>query len=239
MKNNILFLFFILLFLGCSQKAIKKTTEVKTEITKETTLSTTARISTKKMNVIFRGVINPFEIDVPGIDKDSVKVTVSQGKIRQYWASSRFEIIPEKVGVLNVFVTWRENQIGQRDSFFYRVKNCPDPIPYLSGKVSTFETPDSISVEDFRNLYGLGTIIKEFDFEAKCKIFKSETVRIQKNGMRSIFNHPDSRFSKKGKEFLSQAEPGDIFIFRKITCRCPGDEKDIYRDLMNFSVEIY
>lgn len=235
MKNCFTLLFFALFFFGCSPKTIPIVKEFKTDKNHDRT----ATISSRKMNVIYSGVVNPFKIHVPGIPLDSIKVSVDQGKIRRYGKSDDFEIVPGETGPLNILVKWEDGGKADSTSFFYRAKKLPDPVPYLSGSFSKPAPLDSIAVDSFRTLYSIETRLKEFDFEAKCKVFGTEIVRFQPNGTRNAFQKKDARFSKKGKEFLRTAERGDIFIFRKIICRCPGDEKDIYRDLLNFSVEIF
>lgn len=80
---------------------------------------------------------------------------------------------------------------------------------------------DSFKAQEFRKSNGVNANPK--DFSGICIIDSFEIIRIDKfNGVTRVTNI-GGKFIKASSELISKATSGDLFIFRRILYKCPGN----------------
>jgi gliding motility-associated protein GldM len=118
-----------------------------------------ATISADKMNVVYRGVVNPMTISFAGIPADKVKATATglapAGTPGQYSMRPG----PGTEVVINVTGTLPDNSIVS-DKKTYRIKGIPGPTGTIRGEMGVVKGPKS-SLE----ISTIGAKLVDFDFE--------------------------------------------------------------------------
>jgi hypothetical protein len=179
-------------------------------------------ISADKMNILYVGVDNPVTISVIGINSNDIEVSVIglvgasiSGEDARYIVRAR-----QQTGY-NQFcsIVVKDKKSGQiYGSFPLRVKRIPDPQARLSGR-----TDGSISAGDMKVQNGIMAVLENFDFEAKCQISSYELMYITKDQETLTTVNNGAAFSPQTKKLIEAAQPGDVYIFKDVTGRCPGD----------------
>ena len=122
--------------------------------------------------------------------------------------------------------------VRQKSDFHFRAKAIPDPTPMFGG----MSLPEQMDANTFKRQGGVGLLLNNFDFDAHCKTQSFEVVRVSAAGKRTTATNEGARFGKEARKLIDQATAGDIYLFRKLEGKCPGDEQR--RKIQGFSVEI-
>jgi gliding motility-associated protein GldM len=130
-------------------------------------------VSASAMNVMYKGLDNPIDISVPGVDPDKIKIsrvvngTAAQKRVknsRGEYFPGNWTISPEAVGRnVQIFVTAEETK-GKPVTFppkEFRVKKLPDPMARFANK-TTGEVSKAQAMAEIGVFASLG---EDFDFE--------------------------------------------------------------------------
>lgn len=117
-----------------------------------------AVVSADKMNVVYRGVVNPLTISIPGVPDNNVSAS-AQGL--SALGGSKYQIRPGVGREANINVTGVLAD-GQRitTTSQFRIKEIPKPVGYFRGRSGSFTLP--------RSSFEKGTIearLEDFDFD--------------------------------------------------------------------------
>jgi len=190
-------------------------------------------ISPTKMNVFYIGVDNPVDISAAGVNSNTMTASMSGpggGKIKRA-ADGSF--------IVNVSTPTRRNEYakvnvvadGMNVTKEFRVKRIPDPIPMLSESRG-----GAMSSAEFKIQKGVFPVLKNFDFEADCKIESYRIVRVPRAKDPMVANNRGARFNDESKAVIGKARASDKFYFENIMCRCPGDNKARDLGMMSFVI---
>ena len=102
----------------------------------------------------------------------------------------------------------------------FRVKRIPDPIARLGNKQGGL-----IGNGEFKVYDGLDAYLKDFEFEADCKISGFLLTRHKKNDDPISFKNPGAKYNSQSARLVDQAKSGDHYYFDDILAKCPGDER--------------
>ncbi len=179
-------------------------------------------VSADKMNVLYVGIDNPVTIAVAGINSNDIEVSVIglEGVSISGEKASYIVRASQQTGY-NQFcsVLVKDKKSGQiYGSFPLRVKRIPDPQARLSGR-----TDGSISAGEMKVQNGIMAVLENFDFEAKCQISSYELIYITKGQEPLITVNSGAAFSPQTKKLIEAAQSGDVYIFKDVKGRCPGD----------------
>ena len=183
-------------------------------------------ISPTKMNVLYIGVDNPIEISAAGTNSNSLRASMTGqggGTIRRVSNGSFIAKVstPTRKGEFAKINVVAEGMNLSKD---FRVKRIPDPTPQLSDSKG-----GAMSSGEFRLQNGLFAVLKNFEFEADCKIVQYKLVRVPKRGDATVLINTGARFLPESKTLIQKAKRSDRFYFEDILCKCPGDVRP--RDL--------
>ena len=176
-----------------------------------------ATISADKMNVFYIGVDNPISVAVAGASSNAVKVNASGGGANVSGSNGKYSVKVTKPGAMKIAV----NAPGIQKSFDFRVKRIPDPTPMLGRGPSS--KGGRMGSGEFKAQQGLGAILENFDFDAKCSMDGFTLTKVAKRADPVEAPNRGARYSGRASNLVSSAKPGDTFYFDNIKARCPGD----------------
>jgi gliding motility-associated protein GldM len=171
-----------------------------------------ATISADKMNVVYRGVVNPMTISFAGISPD--KVSASAPGLSRSGNSSSYTMRPTSGTevVINVTGTLPDNS-KVIDKKTFRIKGIPGPTGTIRGETGVVKGPKS-NLE----IATIGAKLEDFDFEVgldvvgfNLKVTGQPTVVVQGNKLNS-----------QCKSALSRAVRGDQIIISEIKTKLVG-----------------
>ena len=170
-------------------------------------------ISPTKMNVLYIGVDNPIEISAAGTNSNSLRASMTGqggGTIRRVSNGSFIAKVstPTRKGEFAKINVVAEGMNLSKD---FRVKRIPDPIPQLSDSKG-----GAMSSGEFRLQNGLFAVLKNFEFEADCKIVQYKLVRVPKRGDATVLINTGARFLPESKTLIQKAKRSDRFYFEDI-----------------------
>lgn len=107
------------------------------------------------------------------------------------------------------------------------------------GKLSRYRANHSAKLEkgEFRAQQGIFPAIEGYDIDARCTIIQYEMIRINaKNKVARTINQ-GGKFESKTRKLITRADSKDVFIFRNILYKCPGDHYERRLGDMIFEIE--
>lgn len=178
-------------------------------------------ISPTKMNVFYIGVDNPVEISAAGVPSAQIQVSMSGeggGTIRKN-SDGTYTVNVTRPTAKNEFAKINVNAPGMSASKDFRVKRIPDPTPKLGGT----ERGGTIGDGQFKAYQGVIPVLDGFDFDARCEITDYLLVRSAKRSDPEFSPNSGARYNDKSRSLVAKAAATDIYIFKDIKCKCPGD----------------
>jgi gliding motility-associated protein GldM len=173
-------------------------------------------VSATKMNVFYIGVANPVAVSAAGVPSAQVKVSMTGGSIER-GGDGNYVVRVQGPHGSNASIT--VSAPGVTQSFPFRIKKIPDPVPSLGPK----ERGGKIGNGTFKGLGGLVPTLENFDFEARCDIVGFQLVRVAKRQDPEFASNGGARISGATQNLQNKATPGDKYFFQDIKCKCPGD----------------
>lgn len=173
-------------------------------------------ISPTEMNVLYRGVNNPLEISIPGVDPKDLKVNASGGA-RISGADGRY-----KCDVLRVNQTEINISVSANGQSFpakkFRVKRIPPPTVSVLNK-----SEGTISSGALKN-NPIVAKITDFPYEIPFTV-KSFTIYIPVGGSYQPYNITGSRITGPARNALDGAKPGSKIIIENVKAMAPDGPK--------------
>jgi gliding motility-associated protein GldM len=171
-----------------------------------------ATISADKMNVVYRGVVNPMTISFAGVSSD--KVTASAPGLSSAGPGGKYKMSPGSGNevVINVTATLPDGS-KVSDKKTYRIKGIPGPTGTIRGEMGVVKGPKS-SLE----ISTVGAKLVDFDFEVgldvvgfNLKVTGQPTVVVVGN-----------KLNAQCKSVLSKAGRGDQVTISEIKTKLVG-----------------
>jgi gliding motility-associated protein GldM len=187
-------------------------------------------VSATNMNVLYVGVNNPLSISVSGVPAENIFPVISSGTLKPNKGKGGGWIATVPAGnrqatiEVSVKINGKMKRMG---SEIYRVKNLPDPVPYIASIKDGFVSRD--------NLIASGRIIPrmpddfEFDYSFQVLSFKMT--------MQRGFNvyHYESKSNKLTDEMITQirnTNRGQNIIFEDIVALDPAGTNRVLSPLI-------
>jgi len=182
-------------------------------------------VSPTNMNVFYRGLDNPVEISVPGVDKSAIKASMEGGSISGPGADGTYNVKPGEGKEATIRVTAKINgKDTQMPAKKFRVKSIPDPVPSFGGKKPSDNT---ISSGELTVASGIKAAMENFDFPVTATV-TSFNLSIYVSGSWKDFKSNGRELSPDGKAALSRLKKGEKFYLEQIMCKMPdGTERKL------------
>lgn len=127
-----------------------------------------------------------------------------------------FWVHPDSPGVLQITLKTDLGTVNQQ----FKVIQAP-ATGYLGNNNGngTYKFPINV----FKEQIGLIPALENYGFDAKCLIVKYDVMRISALGKIHKAINIDSKFNKDVLNIIQNTEANDIYLFRNIEYKCPGN----------------
>jgi hypothetical protein len=185
----------------------------------------TVSINAEKMNFIYMGVDNPITVIASGISSNDLDVSVSGMGDTEIYPGSRSSAyivkpksVTEKGAYCNIVV--KNKKTGKNlGSFQLQVKKLPNPDIRLSNNKSG----GTLTAAEMKLQSGLMAIWNSSDFDARCVVTGFSLQKISDGKAHTEIKAEGGKFYGEVLESVKAAKQGDIYLFKDVLSRCPGD----------------
>ncbi len=188
-----------------------------------------ATISADKMNVVYRGVVNPMTISMDGVSNNNISASAPGGVLTKV-SGSKYEIRPGTGKEIKISVTGKIDGNSYPSSSTFRIKDIPRPT-------GTMRNDDSGSLKMSREAVGgapVGATLVDFDFDLTLNVnsfkFKAPgaaTVLVQGN-----------KLNTAAKNALKKARRGSIVQIFDIKAKIQGNSGYNLRKISPVLIEL-
>lgn len=186
-----------------------------------------ATISADKMNVVYRGVVNPMTISFAGVPDN--KVNASAPGLRRV-GDGKYEMQPGAGSEVTISVTATlDDGSPVNDRKSYRIKDIPKPTGSLIGKSGVMKLP--------RRNVEIGTIdaqLEDFDFDLPIQV-TSFSVKVP--GQPTV-NVVGTKLDAAAKAALGRARRGDAVQILNIQAKIVGNNTYRLKEVAPIIVEL-
>ncbi len=185
-------------------------------------------ISLDKMNVFYIGVDNPVSVSAAGVATKDIRVSASGVQLDSK-GGGKYNVRATTPGEASLTVSGG----GVNQTFTYRVKRIPDPVPTLGMK----HKGGKIGNGEFKAQGGIIPVLENFDFEAKCDVAGFEMTFVARRQDPVTEQNPGARWTSAVSGLIQKAKPGDLYMFSDIKVRCPGDPAPRNLGTISFNIK--
>lgn len=168
-----------------------------------------------KMNVFYIGVENPISVSAAGVSSNDLKVSGNLVNLSN--KGGGHYIVTANTPTNDASITVAAPGVSQ--TFKYRVKRIPDPVPMLGAKHKSKQMGNG----EFKAQSFVDGVLESFDFDARCEVVGYEFTYLPKRQDPIGRQNGGKRFNGEVAELVNKAKPGDTYFFDDIKCKCPGD----------------
>ena len=195
--------------------------EYKTEPQTYQVAKPSAVVSPDKMNVLFIGVQNPVSVSAPGIPKEKLHVSISNGSLSG--SAGKYEATVSAPGDATITVS---GEVGGKTqvlgSTLFRIKRIPDPKPQFAGKSSGATSSANLKGQD-----RLFAKLENFYFDLKFDVTRFTMYIMKPRQDAIILNSSSSELTPAMKQALSTIGPGTKVVFSNIIATGPGGQRGL------------
>jgi len=180
-----------------------------------------AVVSPDKMNVLFIGVANPVSVSAPGVPKEKLHVSISNGSLSG--AAGKYSATVNAPGDATITVS---GEVGGKTqvlgSTLFRIKRIPDPKPQFAGKSSGATSAANLKAQD-----RLFAKLENFYFDLRFDVTRFTMLIIKPRQDAIILNSSSSELTPQMKQALSSIGPGSKIVFSNIIATGPGGQRGL------------
>ena len=179
-----------------------------------------AVVSADKMNVFYIGVSNPVSVSAPGIPKEKIRVSVSNGSVSG--SNGKYVVSVSSPGTSRVTVAAEvePGKVQTLSSTEFRVKRIPPPRVKFGGK-----TGGSMATVALKAQNRLFPVLENFDFDAKFSINSFTMVLVKPRADAVVFQGSGNALNGAMQSALRNIVPGTRVIFDNIVATGPDGVK--------------
>lgn len=183
-------------------------------------------VSPVNMNVFYRGLDNPVEVSVPGVDPSALRVSMDGGSISsQPDANGAYNVKPgegkEAIIKVSASINGKETQMPPKK---FRIKKIPDPIPSFAGKKPYDST---VNQGDAGVAAGVRAEMEGFDFPVTATV-SSFVVSMVTNGQYKEYKMSSNKLSEDVQGVIKKMKKGEKIFIEQIMCKMPdGTERKL------------
>lgn len=180
-----------------------------------------AVVSPDKMNVLFIGVANPVSVSAPGVPKDKLHVSISNGSLSG--SAGKYEATVTAPGEATVTVS---GEVGGKTAVLgttmFRIKRIPDPKAFFAGKSSGATSAANLKAQD-----RLFAKLENFYFDLKFDVTRFTMYIMKPRQDAIILNSSSGELTSQMKQALGTIGPGTKVVFSNIIATGPGGQRGL------------
>ena len=192
-------------------------------------------VAPTKMNVLYKGIVNPVKISAPGVANENITASITGGNSIKKIANGMYEVSVSKTSGMDVEVivtaTLEDGTKREMGREPFRVKRLPKPYAEI-GDISTtgrYSNNELLARQGIKAMYA-----PDFEFQLKCSIVEFEmTTRYQGNVVGDLAKN--AYFTPQMIEIIKALPSGTEVVFKNI--RAKGDD-DVRHDLSPIVITI-
>jgi gliding motility-associated protein GldM len=183
-------------------------------------------VSPTAMNVMYKGILNPIDVSVPGVDPSKIKIRVVNGTVstqkvknskgvnfRGNWA-----VNPTAVGQNVQVIVSVTDESGKSNTFLpieFRVKPVPAPTAVFAQKNTGTVAKNTAAAQT-----GVYAFLPDFEFDL---VYKITSFTVLYTDARGDFEEPSSSnaLTPKQKDLVSRLSRGKNLFIKDIKCLAP------------------
>ena len=181
-------------------------------------------VSPTKMNLLYilgGEMGNPIDVSVPGVSKDKIRVSCTNGVIKKIGDS--WLAFPKKPGKANITVSAEiQGKNRTMGTMEFRVKRAPEPTPKINFAKNGKVKQNLLVSKDCKVLAKL----ENFEFNIKNTVVGFSVEGVYK-GRRVVKQTLGNKLSNEMIEFVKDLPRGSIITFFKIASKDPSGKKSI------------
>lgn len=186
-------------------------------------------IAATRMNVLYRSLLNPVSISVPGVPSDNLEAYCTNGKM--YKQGDQWIIEPNELDNLGektkVIVTANFNgEKRQMGEMAYRVMRVPEPKATLAGMNTGKITRELLRVQQ-----GIFARLEDFYFDLRFEVTSFDMTVPAGGGMITTLPSRSYQFSDEQRRILNNLGAGDRISIENIKARIEGGGPETERQL--------
>ena len=132
-------------------------------------------VAPRKMNVLYKGIVNPVKISAPGVANENITASITGGNSIKKIANGMYEVSVSKTSGMDVEVivtaTLEDGTKREMGREPFRVKRLPKPYAEI-GDISTtgrYSNNELLARQGIKAMYA-----PDFEFQLKCSIVEFE-----------------------------------------------------------------
>lgn len=173
-----------------------------------------ANISADKMNIVYRGLVNPISVSFDGLDRS--KIVASGTGLTYAGIPGKYNMIPQSGSEVFIYVTATlPSGIKVTDKKAFRIVGIPNPLGTLRGETGLIKGPKS-NLE----MITIGALVPNFNFDIgleiigfNFKVVGYPTIVVQGN-----------KLNAQCKSVLTRLKSGDQIIISEIKIKLIGSD---------------
>jgi gliding motility-associated protein GldM len=166
-----------------------------------------------KMNVLYRGVLNPIDISVPGVPADRVQAVTTNGRIVRQGSGWAIDELAPGIAEVSALVTLPDGGSRRIGPLRFRVKELPPPTGSVAGRRSTDNT---VRRQDLTAALGITAVPEDALFEDQFSVTRFELTVVRRDGSTATFPATGNRFTPEMRTALNAVRPNERVIFENI-----------------------
>jgi gliding motility-associated protein GldM len=181
-----------------------------------------AVVSPDKMNVLFIGVPNPVSVSAPGIPKEKLHVSISNGSIEG--KNGQYTVTVNNPGDATVTVSGEiaPGKTQVLGSTLFRIKRIPDPKVQFAGKSSGATSSANLKAQD-----RVFAKLENFYFDTKFEVVRFTMYIFKPRQDAIILQSTSGDLTPQMKAALSTLTPGSKIAFGNVLVTGPGGQRGL------------
>jgi gliding motility-associated protein GldM len=188
-----------------------------------------AVVSADKMNVVYRGVLNPITISIPGVSDSNIKARATG--LKKSKGVGKYTLSPGKGKEVVINVTGKTNDGTPIKSppVIFRIKDIPPPAASIRKQYGSIKMPKSSLSKST-----IAAELIDFDFDLKLKV---SSFKVKIPGQSTVLVN-GTRFDSRAQKALMKARRGDVINIFDIKASIIGNSTYRLKGVLPLSVEI-
>ena len=173
-----------------------------------------AVVSPDKMNVFYCGVDNPVSVSAPGIAKEKIKVSMTNGEISGTGGHYIVKVkTPGAKAVVTVSGEFEKGKVSVLGTTEFRIKRIPPPRIEFGGKAG-----GHIGTGAAKSQSRIFAVLKDFDFDAPFTISHFTLYVLKPRSEPMVFESNTNVLTPAMQSAMNGITPGSRVVFDNIFC---------------------
>lgn len=194
--------------------------EYKTKEQTYTVAKPSAVVSPDKMNVFYIGVDNPVSVSAPGIAKEKVRVSISNGTLTGAGGKYSVKVSTPGKCVVTVAGDFGSGKTSVLGSTEFRIKRIPPPRVEYGGKSGGHMGSGAMKAQN-----RIFAVLKDFDFDAPFAISHFTMYVMKPRSEPQVFESNNNAFTPAMSSAMNGIVPGSRVVFDNVFATGPDGMK--------------